>query len=136
MAIETDVQRAIVGAVISAIGSSYPIKAPGRVFTGAAPYIELHVINDNNGNETWGNEQLFSGDIRVILHWPIDDSGVYSQLDALANIKAQFPKGRRIRYGAAANLLISDTPRIIDRIEGGADILFPLIVPFQYYHIP
>lgn len=137
MPIEIDVLRGIIGAAVSAIGSSFPIQAPGRVFTkpNDGKYIELILIEDDNSNETWGNEELFSGDIRLILHWPLDDTGIYSPATEIVTLKGFFPKGRRIVYGDA-NLLISDVPRTINAVEGDTDMLYSLVVPYQFFHVP
>lgn len=135
--IETDVLRAIIGAAVEAIGQRYPIQAPGRKFTppNGGKFIELVVIQDNNGNETWGDEKLFTGDIRVILHWPMDDAGIYAPIEELGTVAASLFKGRQIWHGQA-KLLLSDNPRIIDAIEGDGDMLYPLIVPYSCFHVP
>lgn len=135
--IETDVLRAIIGAAIEAVGQRYPIKAPGRKFTppNGGKYVELIVIQDNNGNETWGNEKLFTGDIRVILHWPMNDEGIYAPIEELGIVSASLFKGRLVWQGRA-KLLLSDNPRITDAIEGDGDMLYPLIVPYRYFHVP
>lgn len=134
MSIESDVLSDLIKGAIAAIGSTYPIQSPGRKFTAPnnGKYFELVVIQDLNGNESWGKEELFSGDIRIILHWPSDaDAGIYEPVNVLGAIKAQFQKGARL-----GRLLITENPRIIDAVEGKNDMLFPLIVTYQYYHRP
>lgn len=135
--IETDVLRGIIGAAIEAVGNRYPIKAPGRVFTKPdnGKFVELVVIQDNNADPNWGDEQRFSGDIRVILHWPNDNAGIYTPIEELALIKAPLFKGRRIWQGNA-KLLLTSNPQITDGIEGLDDVLYPLIVTYEYYHVP
>lgn len=137
MTIEEDVLRGIIGAAIQAVGAQYPIKAPGRVFKKPdnGKFVELVVIQDNNTDRTWGNEQRFSGDIRVILHWPNDDAGIYDPVREISLIKAAFFKGRQIWQGNA-KLLINSNPVVTDGIEGVNDILYPLIVTYEYFHVP
>lgn len=136
--IETNVLRAIIGGAISAIGADYPIKAPGRVFTppNNQKYVEIIIIRDRNGNESWGQEQLFSGDVTLILHWPLNaDDGIYVATEAIAAIAARLPKGARFQHNQA-NLLITDHARLNDPIEERADMLYSAIVPYSYYHAP
>ena len=137
MPIELDILRGINSAVISAIGTQFPIKALGRVFTkpNSGKWFELVLIEDDNSNETWGREELFSGDLRVILHWPINDEGIYEPVGIIAEIKNRLPKGLRI-FNGDAKLLISDVPRTINAIEGTGDMLYSLVVPYQYFHVP
>ena len=137
MTVETDVIDGILSAAVSAIGSSYPIKASGITFKSPddGKFIELVLIQDNNGSETWGNEELFSGFLRVILHWPIDGQGVIPPSRVLADLKPSFAKGTTIRQGAA-RLLIYDVPRITDVIEEDAENLYPMTVRYQFFHAP
>lgn len=135
--IETDVMRGIVGAAVSAIGSSLPVKAPGRV--GPTPndqkYYELVLLQDSNENVSWGNEEVYSGILRIILHWPKDDRGVYDPIETLSALKVTLFKGRIIWEGGA-KLLISDNPGLMDMIEEPAEVLYPLSVTYRYFHVP
>lgn len=146
MPVEIDVIEGILTAAISAIGSLYPIKAPGITFVTPDDdkYVELLLIQQNSllsvprtwvgSSPTWGDDEMFSGIIRVILHWPIDGQGIIPPNLALIGIKDQFPKGRIVFYGQA-KLLIYDNPSITDVIEGDTENLYPLTVPYQYFHI-
>lgn len=134
MTIYSDVVRDAIGAAIQAVGLAYPVQVPGRIFNppNDGKYFEIFIIQDLNGGETWGSEQLFSGDLRVALHWPnAANEGIYTPLDRIGSVAAQFTKGARM-----GRLLIVENPRILDPIEGKNDMLFPLIVAYQYYHKP
>lgn len=150
MAVETDIPRGMIRAALDAIEPlGLPIKVPGRTFEPSvqAPdgrYIELLIISNNSllstprlwvgASMTWGDEQLYSGIVRIILHWPIDETGIYDQTDILAAIKAEFFKGRVI-FSGEARLTIYDNPSITDPIDDdGKERLFPLTVPYQYFH--
>lgn len=137
MTVSTDVKRAIIGAAVSVIGNTYPVKVPGITFTppNNQKYIELVLITDDNENETWGSEQLYSGVLRVILHWPIDGLGIYPPSEVIDTIGAEFPKGRVIVRNLA-RLLIYQNPRASDPIESGTENLYPLTVAYQYFHAP
>lgn len=133
MTIETDVIRAIVGSAISAIGTSLPIKAPRRIFEAPddGKYFEIVVIQDDNANESWGNEQRFSGQLLVILHWPKSDEGDYPAMEIVTALKPSFSKGMR-----AGMLLFTAVPRMLDPIDEDAETLYPLRAAYGYYHNP
>lgn len=126
------VLRDLIGGAIDAIAGSYPIKTAGRVFNppNNGKYFELVPIQDRNSNETWGQEKISSGDIRIILHWPIDENaGIYEPVEILEILALKFPKGGKI-----GTLPITENPRILDHIDGETDLLFPLVVRYQVYH--
>ncbi|NUM72735.1 hypothetical protein HUU40_00095 [candidate division KSB1 bacterium] len=137
MTIPTDVKRAIIGAAIDAIGSLLPIKVMGRTFSvpNDQKYIEILLFTDDNANETWGNDQMFSGILRLILHWPIDDQGIYGPSEIMDTLTAKFPKGRIITRNLV-RLMINDNPRAQDPIENTNDIEYPATIAYQFFYAP
>lgn len=133
--IDVDIMRGMFGAAIVASGQTYPIKIPGRTFNppNDQKYIELINIKNDTQSRTWGNEQSFSGTFRFVLHWPAVDDGPYPPSQILLDIKTQMHKGRIIRHGAA-QIKIFDHGSIQDAIEDGAEILYPLSVPYQSFY--
>lgn len=148
MSVEVDVIAGVIKSAIAAINGSLPVKVPGITFSNPpddGKYFEIVLIQQNSllavprnwagTAPTWGNEQIYSGIVRVILHWPIDGRGIYPPNEVLADLKSKFPKGRVIYYGEA-RLTIYDNPSITDVIEAGTENLYPLTVPYQFMHVP
>lgn len=155
MDVEVEVIRTIVRAGMEACEKQgLPMQVPGRTFNSkdeapSGKWFELLTISDNGllstprlwvgRGSTWGNDQLFKGILRVILHWPVDDRGNYEQLGILADVKAELRKGTLLFGGdgaAAVRLTVYDHPSITDPIDDGTERLFPLTVPYQYFHHP
>lgn len=146
--IETDVIKAAIKSVISVLENltaPLPIKTAGRTFNipNDQKYFEIILMQNNSllanprnwvgASATWGDEKTFQGIIRVLLHWPNDDGGIYVQSDILANLKEEFKKGSWL-YNGEAKLMIYDHPSLTDVVEDGQELIFPLTIPYQSFH--
>lgn len=147
MAVEVDIIEGITKTAIAAIDSSLPVKVKGVTFAypSDGKFFELVLIQENSllsvprtwvgSAQSWGNEQNYSGIMRIILHWPINGEGIYPPNRILADLKSKMPKGSVIWWGEA-RLEIYDNPSITDVIEGLTENLYPLTVPYQFFHVP
>lgn len=149
MSIELDVIKGLIKHAISTIASvsAIPVKSPGRTFDipEDQKYFEIVLIQNNGllvvprdwvgAGATWGDEKTFKGILRILLHWPLDDTGIYAQNELLVLIKNLNAKGSYINYGLA-NLLIYDHPSLSDAILNGHEAIFPLTIPYQCFFVP
>jgi len=137
---EVEVTKALIKGAMAAIAltsqAALPISVPGRTF---APDIQKfwEIVPLLNGASAtyWDANETFQGSLRVILHWPNDDSGVYTQMSYLAELKAHLLKGTYLINGPA-KVLISDHPNIGSPILNGQETLFPLTIRYQCYASP
>lgn len=132
MGIESDVNGAIYANVESILSplTSLPFKMPGRIFTPPNDQKFIEVVKlSNDFGQTWGSEKIFQGFVRVIVHWPNDDSGIVQPTSLCETIVDAFPKGLQLVYGLA-RLQIMEVPVILDPITGGQESLYP--VSFAY----
>lgn len=143
--IETDVLTALQQAALAAFDVSSlfalsgwsketRVKAMGRTFTipGDNRYVELVNIPNNRTNDYWNGERVYQGNFRIILHWNIDDSGVYPPMTYLDEIASYFDKGKIFSSGAA-NVRIYDFPGASNMIAAGSELLFPLTLPYRCF---
>lgn len=139
--INTDVIKAAINAAVSAITNNWkpeisalPLKVPGRTFDipNDQRYFEVVLITNDGADRTWGDERFFRGIIRIILHWTVDDTGIYSQIDLLETLAQSFKKGSHIRFDLA-DLLIIEHPKIDDLITNGHEQIFPLTIQYQCF---
>lgn len=142
--IETDVLTALQTAGIAAIASlatapakPLPIQAINRTFTPTtdAPdgkYFEFVQIVNNPIGQYWDDTQLYQGVFRIILHWPIDETGAYAPTllrDQLANF---FPKGKLFVSGQAG-VRIYENPVASGSIVSGSELFFPLGLMYRCF---
>lgn len=129
--LDADVFMAILSQVEARLGFlQFPFKQPGRVFNppNDQKYIETVIIT-NNQADYWGDEKQYSGIVRVILHWPMDDEGIFYPMTICGQICATLVKGLELRFGVA-RLQIITVPMPLDPIPDGQEILYP--VSFAY----
>lgn len=137
--IETDVLQALQTAGIAAVAATgaLPIKVIGRTFTPLTDatdgkYVEFVNIVNNRGGDYWDDSRVYQGTFRIILHWPIDDEGVYPPMTYLDQLAAFFPKGKMLASGQA-RVKIYDVPLASGLIVNGSEQLFPVGLPYRCF---
>jgi len=136
---ERYVLEALQKAVITATSSlSLDVKYLGRVFKTPddGKWLEIVYIPNNIENEFWGSVKTYRGFMRLILHWPIDDTGVYEALDMVNNVADGFIKGSKFTdSGENVLVKITDNPNISSVLEEPPEILIPLTIRYSYLKI-
>jgi hypothetical protein len=133
--IEDEIAKALQDAVTAAVGSSdtptLPIAYMGRVFESPNDhkYVEIVQIPNNPDGQFWNDERNYMGVLRVILHWPIDNKGVYPPVRALGSIADYFSKDQRLGNGVK----LTSVPNFTGALEGKGDMLYPFSVRYQRF---
>lgn len=127
-------QTGVTAAVAASSIPALPVKYLGRVFTvpNDQKYLEIVHIPNNPNNVSWGNSEHFRGLMRLILHWPIDDKGVYAPLDLLAQIAGYFNKDRILWNGTNA-INITENPISSGSMINDREQLFVSTVEYSLY---
>jgi len=127
-------QTAITAAVAASTRPTTPVKYLGRVF--AAPndgiWLEVVHIPNNPNNMSWGGSENWRGIMRLILHWPLDDSGAYAPHDLLASISGYFSKDGVLWNGADA-VKITENPISSGVIVTDRDQLYVATVEYALF---
>lgn len=131
-----EVKTALTQGTASKLGvlfPSLPVKYPGLVFfpPDDQKYIEVVLLSNDNGR-TWGKDIEYAGFIRLIVHWPVDGSGPFVPYQMQTDIANAFAKGTVFSFGNA-RLQLNDVPKIMDMIEDGQEILFPVSCRYEYF---
>lgn len=126
-------QAAVTDAIEASSMATLAIKPVGYdgPALGVKEYAEFVYIPNNRQNDYWGDERVYRGNFRVILHWGMNRE-TYQAIGWLDEIAAAFPKSRIIRNGGAA-VQIYDSPSQSGVIEQPSDLLFPLTLPYTSF---
>jgi len=97
-------------------------------------WLEIVYIPNNIENEFWSDSKTYRGLMRLIVHWPIDDSGVYGALDSAKTICEYFMKGMILSDPANnVRVQITDNPNISDVMEQPPELLVPITLRYSYF---
>lgn len=126
-------QKAIIAAVAP---TSISVKYVGRIFNPPSDgkWLEIVYIPNNVENQYWDKDKTYRGIIRLILHWPMDDTGAYPALTIAEQIVAGLEKGSK--FSDLANTVvvtISENPNIQSVLEESPDLLIPISIRYTCF---
>lgn len=124
-------QTAVKAAVAASTTPNMGVKFMGR--TVAPPkdqkYLEVVLIPNNREGDFWGEEKNYQGIMRLILHWPVDDQGVYTPLNVVKSIASYFFNGQLL-----SGVQIYAKPNLMGVLEGeGGESLYPVSIRYRSY---
>ena len=124
-------QKAVMAAVAASIMPELPVAYLGRDFTPPddQKFLEVVIIDNNPIGQFWGEERNYMGLMRLILHWPKNDAGVYPPMEVLQSIGGYFTKDRPLQ-----NLRIYETPTIAAPLDGTGQMLYPASMRYQSFY--
>ena len=127
-------QKATTAAVNVSTVPLLKVKYLGRVFNPPdnGQWLEVvHIPNNVNG-EFWGSGKTYRGLFRLLLHWGVDDAGVYDPLDLIASIAAHFPIGATFQSGGVQVKVYQD-PDLTGVIEAAPELIFPVTIRYESF---
>lgn len=141
--LEPDVYRALQKGVIAAVAASntpdLPIKALGRTFdindedaTDEFAYLEIVIIPNNPTDEFWNSGRTYRGLLRLVLHYPNDDQGVYDPLEMLKPICGYFTKDRDLVSGDVTVRIVSP-PNFLGDLPSGHETEYPVSMRYTFF---
>jgi hypothetical protein len=121
---------AITAAVQASSEPLLPVKHIGRTSppNNDGRYLEAVLITTNRNGDFWGSEKNYQGTLRLILHWPADETGAIPPSAVLASICSYFNKDEPLQ-----NLRIRDNPDFGGVLEEGAANLYPASIRYQCF---
>ena len=128
-------QKAVTTAV-TATGSP-PVKYIGRnTPSNSGKWWEIIYIPNNVENEFWDSGKTYRGIMRLILHWPQDDTGAYGALDEVKRVADAFKKGDiSTDAGSHAVVRIMEHPNVLSIIEQPPEMLIPLTIRYTCFKV-
>lgn len=135
---EREILQALQTATIAAVAAStmptLPIKVLGRTFNqpNNGRYLEIVHIPNNVGGEFWGDGKTYRGLFRLILHWGLDDAGVYQPMNVMASIASHFTKDSIFQNGDVS-VKIYEEPDLTGVIEVAPETLYPVTIRYMSF---
>ena len=85
----------------------------------------------NYENEYWGEGKTYRGMLRLILHWPQKNQGIYVPMEEAERVAEGFKKGTQlIDSTETVNVLITDNPNVTSIIEEESGLLIGLTIKY------
>lgn len=128
-------QTATLAAVAASVLPALPVKMLGRTFDipDDQKYLEVVFIPNNQSDRYWGEEQLYQGTFRLVLHWKNDDKGVYEPMNVARSVASYFTKTNALRTGGFG-VNITQVPKLTGVIEAGHESLFPVSMSYRSFN--
>lgn len=129
-------QKKVIAAVAASGTPTLPVKYIGRVFNPPSDgkWLELVFIPNNPEDEVWGDTYTYRGMLRLILHYPIDDTGIYIPLGVIKSIVSSFSKNEVLHdVGSTIKVRIINMPRLLDVIEEPPELLLPVSIRYSCF---
>lgn len=89
-------------------------------------YVECVFLPDNIDNLCWGNERVFAGSFRMILHWPKNGEGPYIPMALIDEIASFFKKD--VLYDGVQ---IVSVPNCGPPLAADAENLYPATIRYS-----
>lgn len=111
-----------------------PVKMLGRTFTipNDSKYLEVVLITNNPNDEFWGDEKIYQGIFRLVLHWQNDDKGVYDPMDVAQSVTDYFTKFKIFRTGGFGVKIVQD-PKFDGFLEAGHEMLYTVSMTYRSF---
>lgn len=109
------------------------IKAIGRTLSplpNDGRYVEFVNIPNNISGMFYGDERVYQGIFRIILHWDETDQGVYEPMQYLDEMAGYFEHGRILPAGAL-QVKFYGNPNASGMITSGSELLFPVGLSYR-----
>lgn len=119
------------------VGTNVPesnVKVHGRVYEPVADkaWLEIVYIPNNLANEFWDSGKTYQGLFRLILHYPINDEGIYPAMNEAVLIGDKFTKGTPMVQDDAL-VRITDHPDMASVMEMPDEILCVIAMRYSCF---
>lgn len=137
MMIERQILEALQTATLSAVAAStmptLQVQPMGRTLTPPPDkWLEIVYIPNNVNGEFWSSGKTYRGLYRLLLHWSVDDEGVYSPMDVLASVCAHFPIGALFQKDAV-RVKIYQEPDLAGVIQRAPELIFLVTIRYETF---
>ena len=97
---------------------------------------EIVYIPNNVPNEFWSEGKTYQGIVRLILHWPQNNSGAYLAMQEVLRVSNYFNKGDKYQDEDENVIVrIQDHPDVTSIIEESPQLLIPLTIRYSCFKI-
>ena len=126
-------QQKVIEAVAASIVPTLPIKFVDVAFTipNDQKWLELIFIPNNASDRMWGDEEVYRGILRLVLHWPNNGAGAYKPLSLISSILSSFSKDEKI--GGLLQLL--NKPKLMTTVQSGSENWYPATIEYTVFSL-
>lgn len=128
-------QKGVLASVAACDRPDLPVQMLGRTYKPGSDdttYLQVVIIPNNPENEQWGDNRSYAGLLRLILHYPNDNAGVYPPLDLLKSICEYFIKSRVLTDGTIT-VRITTPPNFIGDLPSGHETEYPVSMRYNFF---
>lgn len=125
-------QTATIAAVVTSSNPTFPVQPLGRTIENDGKYLEIVFIPNNINGEFWSEGKTYRGLYRLILHWTIQDSGVYDPMNFLQEICSYFPIGAVFQKDDV-QVKITQEPDFSGIIQSAPDLQFLVTIRYEAF---
>lgn len=136
MMIESKIINLLQKKVTEVVNNVYPVKYINTNMKAKDKFWEIVYIPNNIEDEFWGSGKTYRGIMRLVLHWPQDNKGIYKPMEEVERVANGFEKGielcddeNQVRVG------ITDNPDCTNVIEDEGKLLIPLTIKYLCFKL-
>lgn len=126
-------QQKVIEAVAASTLPTLPIKFVDVAFTvpNTQKWLEVIFIPNNPADRTWGDEEVYRGIMRLVLHWPNNGAGAYKPLELISSILSSFSKDERI----GGLLQILNKPKLMTTVQSNSENWYPATIEYTVFSL-
>lgn len=97
-------------------------------------YLEIIYAPNNVENEFLDRGKTYRGILRLLLHWPKDNKGIYLPMQELERIAGFFEKGKILTDDEKKiKVILTDEPNLTSCLEEESSLLLPLTIKYNCF---
>lgn len=136
MMIESKILNLLQKKVTEVVNNVYPVKYINTNMKAKDKFWEIVYIPNNIENEFWNEGKTYRGILRLILHWPQDNKGVYKPMEEVERVADGFEKGLELFDDVnSVKVSITDNPDCTNVIEDEGKLLIPLTIKYLCFKL-
>lgn len=136
MMIESKILNLLQKKVTEVVGNTYPVKYINTNIGNVDKFWEIVYIPNNIENEFWDSGKTYRGILRLVLHWPQDNKGIYKPMEEVERVADGFEKGLELFDDEnKVKVSITDNPDCTNVIEDEGKLLIPLTIKYLCFKL-
>ena len=134
--IESKIINLLQKKVTEVVGKVYPVKYINTNMGKVDKFWEIIYIPNNIENEFWAEGKTYRGILRLILHWPQDNKGIYKPMEEAERVADGFKKGLELFDDTnSVKVTVTDDANCTGAIEDEGKLLIPLTIKYLCFKL-
>ena len=134
--IESKILNLLQKKITEIVNSVYPVKYVNTNIGNIDKFLEIVYIPNNIENEFWDEGKTYRGILRLILHWPQDNKGIYKPMEEAERVADGLKKGLELfDEENHFKLTLTDNPDCTSIVEDEGKLLIPLTIKYLCFKL-